>query len=226
MEIKAETRKVVEPLIYDVGPPGRNVSTLMPNSDVPESPLPENLLRADLDLPEVSEIDVVRHFVKLSQLNYAIDKGFYPLGSCTMKYNPKIDEDTARLPGFASLHPMQDPNTTQGALALMYTLQQWLCEISGFETCSLQPAAGAQGEFAGILMIRNYHLDKGDAKRTRILVPNSAHGTNPATSTMAGFTVVELPSNSDGDVDLDALRREAEETGAGRMITVAGELAA
>ncbi len=224
MEIKTETRKVVEPLIYDLGAPGRNVSTLMPNSDVPESPLPENLLRADLDLPEVSEIDVVRHFVKLSQLNYAIDKGFYPLGSCTMKYNPKIDEDTARLPGFAQLHPMQDPNTTQGALAVMYTLQKWLCEIAGFDAISLQPAAGAQGEFSGILIIRAYHLERGDTKRTRILVPNSAHGTNPATSTMAGFTVVELPSNEDGDVDLDALRREADETVAGMMITVPSTL--
>src|SRR5260221_10663499 len=186
MEIKTEKRKVVEPLIFDLGAPGRNVSTLKPNSDVPESPLPENLLRADLDLPEVSEIDVVRHFVKLSQLNFAIDKGFYPLGSCTMKYNPKIDEDTARLPGFASLHPLQDTPTIQGALAVMYTLQEWLREIVGFDAISLQPAAGAQGEFAGILIMRAYHQDRGDTKRTRILVPNSAHGTNPATSTITG----------------------------------------
>src|SRR5258708_38325550 len=122
------------------------------------------------------------------------------------------------------LHPMQDADTTQGALALMYTLQTWLSEIAGFEACSIQPAAGAQGEFAGILMIRAYHADRGDTKRTRILVPNSAHGTNPATSTMAGFTVVELPSNADGDVDLDALRKEADDTVAGMMITVPSTL--
>src|SRR5258708_34844857 len=189
METKTEA-KVIEPVIYDLGVPGRNVSTLMPKCDVPESDLPQDLLRADLDLPEVSELDVVRHFVRLSQLNYAIDKGFYPLGSCTMKYNPKIDEDTARLPGFAQIHPLQEPQTVQGALAVMYTLQQWLAEISGFQACSLQPAAGAQGEFAGILMIRAYHQDRGDAKRTRILVPNSAHGTNPATSPMPASRVV------------------------------------
>src|SRR5258707_9397731 len=223
MQIRTE-QTIVEPLIYDLGAPGRFVSTLMPGCDVPESELPTDLMRADLDPPEVSELDVVRHFVKLSQLNYAIDKGFYPLGSCTMKYNPKIDEDTARLPGFAQLHPMQDPNTTQGALAVMYTLQKWLCEIAGFDAISLQPAAGAQGEFSGILIIRAYHLERGDTKRTRILVPNSAHGTNPATSTMAGFTVVELPSNEDGDVDLDALRGEAEKTKARVMITVQSRL--
>src|SRR5258708_3472688 len=223
METKTEA-KVIEPVIYDLGVPGRNVSTLMPKCDVPESELPQDLLRADLDLPEVSELDVVRHVVRLSQLDCAIDKGFYPLASCTMKYNPKIDEDTARLPGFASLHPMQDANTTQGALAVMYTLQKWLCEIAGFPAISLQPAAGAQGEFAGILMIRAYRLDRGDTKRTRILVPNSAHGTNPSTSAMAGFSVVELPSNSDGDVDLDALRREADDTVAGMMITVPSTL--
>jgi glycine dehydrogenase subunit 2 len=216
--------KIIEPVIYDLGSAGRKVSTLLPECDVPETELPSELLRDDLDLPEVSELDAVRHFVKLSQLNYAIDKGFYPLGSCTMKYNPKIDEDTARLPGFAMLHPMQDPDSTQGALALMYTLQGWLAEIAGFSACSLQPAAGAQGELAGILMIRAYHADRGDAARTRILVPNSAHGTNPATSSMAGFTVVELPSNADGDVDLDALRREADESVAGMMITVPSTL--
>jgi glycine dehydrogenase subunit 2 len=223
MEVKTEP-KIIEPLIYDLGSPGRNVSTLLPACDVPETEIPAELMRRDLDLPEVSEIDAVRHFVKLSQMNHAIDKGFYPLGSCTMKYNPKIDEDTARIPGLAMLHPMQDANSTQGALALMYTLQKWLAEIVGMEGCSLQPAAGAQGELAGILIIRAYHQDRGDGKRTRILVPNSAHGTNPATSAMAGYTVVELPSNADGDVDLDALRKEADSTVAGMMITVPSTL--
>src|SRR5258708_3430470 len=142
METKTEA-KVIEPLIYDLGAPGRNVSTLMPNCDVPQSALPQDLLRADLDLPEVSELDVVRHFVRLIQLNYAIDKGFYPLGSCTMKYNPKIDEDTARLPGFASLHPMQDANTTHGPLAVVYTLQKWPGPSGGFPALRLQPTPGA-----------------------------------------------------------------------------------
>ncbi len=224
MDTNQAVAKVIEPLIYDLGAPGRVVSTLLSDCDVPESELPADLMRSDLDLPEVSELDVVRHFVRLSQLNYSIDKGFYPLGSCTMKYNPKIDEDTARLPGFAMLHPLQEPETTQGALALMYTLQLWLTEIAGLNACSLQPAAGAQGELSGILIIRAYHQDRGDSKRTKILVPNSAHGTNPATSAMAGLTVVELPSNEDGDVDLDALRREADDTVAGLMITVPSTL--
>src|SRR5438477_3199351 len=222
METKTEA-KVIEPLIYDLGAPGRNVSTLMPKCDVPESDLPQDLLRADLDLPEVSELDVVRHFVRLSQLNYAIDKGFYPLGSCTMKYNPKIDEDTARLPGFASLHPMQDANTTQGALAVMYTLQKWLCEIAGFPAISLQPAAGAQGEFAGILMIRAYHASRGE-KRTKVLIPDSAHGTNPASTALAGYEVVEVKSLPNGEVDLDALAREVGPDVAAFMITVPNTL--
>jgi glycine dehydrogenase subunit 2 len=217
--------RVIEPLIYDLGAPGRFSPTLLTKSDVPDAPMPDSdLLRGDLDLPEVAENDVVRHFVRLSGLNYAIDKGFYPLGSCTMKYNPKIDEDTARLTGFAALHPLQDPSTAQGALALMYTLQGWLAEIAGFAGCSLQPAAGAQGELAGILMIKAYHHERGDAKRTKIIVPDSAHGTNPATSAMAGFTVIELPSGADGGVDLDALREAADDTVAGMMITVPSTL--
>jgi glycine dehydrogenase subunit 2 len=225
MEPTTNKGKVLEPLIYDLGAPGRFSPTLLPQSDVPPQELPDAaLLRGDLDLPEVSELDVVRHYVKLSQMNHAIDKGFYPLGSCTMKYNPKIDEDTARLPGLANLHPMQDPSQTQGALMLMHTLQEWLREIVGFDAISLQPAAGAQGELAGILMIRAYHLDRADSKRTKILVPKSAHGTNPATSTMAGYTVVELPSNEYGDVDMDALKAAADETVAGMMITVPSTL--
>src|SRR5690606_8977850 len=145
----------LEPLIYELGAPGR-VGVSLPKTDVPEAPLPEDLLRSELDLPEVSEIDVVRHFVRLSQLNHAIDTGCHPLRSCTMKYHPKLHEEIARLPGFALAPPLPDPNATQGALALMYTLQQWLAEISGMKAVSLQPAAGAQGEFAGILMIRAY----------------------------------------------------------------------
>jgi glycine dehydrogenase subunit 2 len=142
LQRSGDTPPPLEPLIYDLGSPGRT-GAILPEPDVPETPLPGHLLRDDLDLPEVSEIDVVRHFVRLSQLNYGVDKGFYPLGSCTMKYNPKLNEDMARLPGFAAIHPLQDPSSVQGALALMYTLQQWLAEISGFQAASLQPAAGA-----------------------------------------------------------------------------------
>jgi len=217
----------MEPLIYEISVPGR-VGVNLPACDVPQSELPTELLRESVELPEVSELQVVRHFVNLSQLNHAIDKGFYPLGSCTMKYNPKINEDMARLPGFAQLHPLTDDEGAQGALALMFDLQEWLGEVSGFAGVSLVPAAGAQGELAGILMIRKYHLDRGDTGRTKILVPNSAHGTNPATVTMAGMDVIELPSDDEGNVDLEALRAAcAGEQGkhvAGMMITVPSTL--
>ncbi len=218
---------MMEPLIYDESVAGRTGVNL-PECDVPESALPQHMLRDQVELPEVSELQVVRHFVRLSQLNHAIDTGFYPLGSCTMKYNPKINEDMARLPGFANLHPLTDIEGAQGALALMHQLQDWLAEVSGFAGVSLVPAAGAQGEFAGILMIRKYHLDRGDSDRKIILVPNSAHGTNPATVTMAGMEVLELPSDDDGNVDLDALREacagDKAKTIAGMMITVPSTL--
>jgi glycine dehydrogenase subunit 2 len=207
-----------EPLIYDLGSPGRT-GVDMPEPDVPLADLPEGLVRDELDLPEVSELDVVRHFTHLSHMNFGIDRNFYPLGSCTMKYNPKLNEDLARLPGFAALHPLQAPETAQGALQLMYQVQAWLAELAGFAGVTLQPAAGAQGEFAGILMIRKYHLDRGDTQRTKVLIPDSAHGTNPATVIMAGLEVVELPSDERGNVDLDALRAAADEHTAGLMIT-------
>ncbi len=196
----------------------------LPNPDVPEAPLPEHLLRKNLDLPEVSEMDVVRHFVRLSKLNYGIDTGFYPLGSCTMKYNPKLNEDMARLPGFAAVHPLQDPSTAQGALALMYAVQEWLAEISGFKGVSLQPSAGAHGEFAGILMIRAYHIANGEPHRTKIIIPDSAHGTNPATTAMAGLQVIEIKSDENGDVDLDQLNAVCGDDIAGMMITVPNTL--
>ncbi len=214
----------LEPLIYELGARGR-VGVNLPEPDVPQADLPEAaLLRDEVDLPEVSELDVVRHFVRLSQLNHAVDTGFYPLGSCTMKYNPKLNEDMARLPGFALIHPLQDPETVQGALAMMYGLQQWLAEISGMSAVSLQPAAGAHGEFAGILMIRAYHLANGEPHRTRIVIPDSAHGTNPATTAMAGLEAVEIPSDKNGDVDLDELRKVCDENLAGMMITVPNTL--
>jgi glycine dehydrogenase subunit 2 len=170
-------------------------------------------------MPELSEVDVVRHFTRLSKLNYCIDEGMYPLGSCTMKYNPKINEETARLPGFANLHPLQPIETVQGALILMYELQEMLKEIGGFAGVTLQPAAGAQGELTGVLIIRAYHKSRGDLQRTKILIPDSAHGTNPATSAMSGMQVVEIPSDARGNVDLNALRQHCDNTLAGLMLT-------
>ena len=210
---------MTEPLIYDLSSPGR-CGVTVPRSDVPAQPvLPAEMLRPDLDLPEVSEIDAIRHFTRLSQLNYGIDTGFYPLGSCTMKYNPRVNEEAARLPGFAFSHPMQEPETAQGNLALMYQLQEWLKEIGGFAAVSLQPAAGAQGEFTGILVMRAYHLNRGDIKRNKILIPDSAHGTNPASTSMSGLEVVELKSDARGNVDLEQLRAHLDDTVVGLMIT-------
>jgi len=209
---------MTEPLIYDLGAPGR-VGVNLPKPDVPLTDLPAELLRADLDLPEVDQLTAVRHFTRLSKLNYSIDQNMYPLGSCTMKYNPRLNEDVARLPGFALSHPLQDPDTAQGNLALMYQVQEWLKEIGGWAAVSLQPAAGAQGELTGVLMMRAYHLARNDTKRTKILIPNSAHGTNPATTSMAGLTVVELPSDGHGNVDLAALKAACDDTVVGLMIT-------
>ncbi len=209
---------MLEPLIYDYSRPGRQGISL-PEPDVPETALPADLLRTDLDLPEVDQLTVIRHYTRLSQLNFSIDTRMYPLGSCTMKYNPRLNEDTARLPGFALSHPMQDPDTAQGNLELMYQLQEWLKEIGGFAGVSLQPAAGAHGELTGVLMMRAYHRDRGDLKRTKVLIPNSAHGTNPATASMAGLEVVELPSDARGNIDLAALKAVCDDTVVGLMIT-------
>jgi glycine dehydrogenase subunit 2 len=208
----------VIPTIFDLSSPGRQ-GVRFPKPDVPAQPLPENLTRKVLPLPELAEVDVVRHFTNLSQLNHGVDTGFYPLGSCTMKYNPKINEETARLTGFAHLHPLQPIETVQGALGLLYETQEWLKEISGFEAVSLQPAAGAHGELTGVLIVRAYHNDRGDHKRVKMLIPDSAHGTNPATSAMSGLQVVQLPSDNRGNVDLAALKAECDDTLAGLMIT-------
>ena len=218
---------MTEPLIYDVSVEGR-VGVSLPKCDVPKSELPEDLLRDEVALPEVSELQVVRHFTNLSHLNYSIDQGLYPLGSCTMKYNPRLNEDVARYAGFAHLHPSTEDESAQGALVMMYLLQSWLAEISGFSRVTLTPAAGAQGEFAGLLMIRKYHLENGDDQRNKILVPDSAHGTNPATATMVGYQTVELPSDKSGNVDMDKLREicTGDDAGtiAGMMITVPSTL--
>src|SRR5579884_976803 len=179
----------VEPLIFELSKPQRR-GVRFPEPDVPETELPVALCRDELDWPEVSAIDVIRHYTRLSQKNHAIDINIYPLGSCTMKYNSKINEAVARYPGFAQIHPYQDAATVQGALGLMHELQEMLAEISGFPAVTLQPAAGAHGELTGVLIARAYHRDRGDTQRTKVLVPDSAHGTNPATAAMAGFQVV------------------------------------
>ncbi len=209
---------MTEPLLCELSVPGRR-GVRFPQPDVPLAELPKELARQHFPMPELSEVDVVRHFTRLSKLNYCIDEGMYPLGSCTMKYNPKINEETARLPGFANLHPLQPIETVQGALILMYELQEMLKEIGGFAGVTLQPAAGAQGELTGVLIIRAYHKSRGDLQRTKVLIPDSAHGTNPATSAMSGMQVVEIPSDARGNVDLNALRQHCDNTLAGLMLT-------
>jgi glycine dehydrogenase subunit 2 len=213
------TRPAHEPTLFEKSASGRQGGSSLPNCDVPEHALPAALLRNETGLPELSESEVVRHFLRLSQRNYGVDTGFYPLGSCTMKYNPKSSEQLARLAGFSSLHPMQDGTSCQGALHLMCALQEQLAEIGGFDAVSLQPAAGAQGELAALLMIRAYHEARGAKDRRIILIPDSAHGTNPASTTMAGFVAMELPSNAKGLVDLDAVRAVCNDQLAGIMLT-------
>jgi glycine dehydrogenase subunit 2 len=210
--------KIVESLIYEISSPGR-VAVSLPACDVPESDLPREWLRDNLPLPEVSEVDLIRHYVRLSQLNWGVDKGMYPLGSCTMKYNPKVNEVAARLPGFTRTHPYQDHCSVQGNLQLMYRLQEYLKELSGFVAVTLQPAAGAHGEFTGILVMQAYHWARGDTGRTKILIPDSAHGTNPASTTMSGLEVVEIPSDVRGNVDLAALKAQCDDTVVGLMLT-------
>ncbi len=209
---------MTEPQLCELSVDGRQ-GVRFPEPDVPEADLPMQFLRLELPLPELSEVDVVRHFTRLSQLNYGIDLGFYPLGSCTMKYNPKVNEETCRLPGFAFVHPLQPIETVQGSLAIMYALQEWLKEIGGYAGITLQPAAGAHGELTGVMIIRAYHRSRGDLKRDKILIPNSAHGTNPATSAMIGLRVVEIKSDGRGNIDLDGLRKECDDTLAGIMFT-------
>jgi glycine dehydrogenase subunit 2 len=214
-------------LIFELSSPGR-VAFSLPEPDVPVEPalaaIPEKYRRQEpAALPEVSELDVVRHYSRLSQMNYGVDTHFYPLGSCTMKYNPKINEDMARLGGFARLHPLAPEALSQGALQLMHELARMLAEIAGMDAVSLQPAAGAQGELAGVLMIRAYHEARGE-KRTKVLIPDSAHGTNPASTALAGYEVIEVKSDAEGQVDLGDLERHLGEDVAAFMITVPNTL--
>ena len=215
--------KVLEPLIFEQSAGGRSGVSL-PALDVPEvaleALLPENLLRTEApNLPEAAEVDVVRHFTRLSTFNHGVDTGFYPLGSCTMKYNPKVNEMLSRLPGFMNLHPYQPEELTQGALQLMSELQADLAEITGMDAFTLQPAAGAHGEMTGILIVKAYHAHRQDTKRTKVIVPDSAHGTNPATAAMAGFEIIQVPSNDRGGVDIEELRKAANDEVAALMLT-------
>jgi glycine dehydrogenase subunit 2 len=211
-------------LTFDRSRPGRT-GVILPALDVPEAkPLPDRFLRRELNLPEMSQNEVIRYFVGLSRLNYSIDTGFYPLGSCTMKYNPKMNEDVARFPAFAHVHPHQPAETAQGALAVLHELQETLAEITGMDAVSLVPAAGAQGELCGILMVKAYLADQGIGHRRKVLVPDSAHGTNPATAAMAGLQVVTVPSDADGNTDLAFLESALDDGVAAMMLTLPSTL--
>jgi len=215
--------KKYDKLIFEISRKGRCAFSL-PESDARRVPLedliPSHLLtKEEADLPEVSEVDVVRHYTLLSNKNYGVDTGFYPLGSCTMKYNPKINEDMSSLDCFANLHPYQPEDTVQGALALMYELDNMLSEISGMTRVSLQPAAGAHGEMTGLMIIKAYHENRGDTKRTKIIVPDSAHGTNPASAAVVGFDIIEVKSAKDGTVDMQSLKEALSDEVAGLMLT-------
>jgi glycine dehydrogenase subunit 2 len=208
--------------IYERSVEGRRAATL-PDAGVPERPLdeliPKNLLRErPAELPEISEPEIVRHYNRISRRNFDLDTGFYPLGSCTMKHNPRLNERVAALPGHARLHPAQEPKRAQGALELMWLLQGSLSEICGLPHVSLQPSAGSHGELAGLLLTRAYHADRGE-QRTKVLTPDTAHGTNPATVTMAGYEVVKLATNERGGIEIDDLRAKADDDVACLMLT-------
>ncbi|MEC2158415.1 aminomethyl-transferring glycine dehydrogenase subunit GcvPB [Virgibacillus halodenitrificans] len=211
------------PLIFERSREGRT-SYSLPELDVPDYDIDQEMEEVYIrksapELPEVSELDIIRHYTGLSNRNYGVDSGFYPLGSCTMKYNPKINEDVARLDGFSHIHPYQNANSVQGAMEMLYDLQTSLKEITGMHEVSLQPAAGAHGEWTALMMIRAYHEANGDMERTKVIVPDSAHGTNPASATVAGFEAITVKSNEKGLVDLEDLRRVVGKDTAALMLT-------
>jgi len=211
--------KYYNTLIFELSKEGR-IGYNIEERKLPEVSLPSHLLRGSkADLPEVSELDVVRHFTNVSQKNFGVENGFYPLGSCTMKYNPKINDELATLPGFANIHPLQPEHTVQGLLKIYYDLQSMLSEISGLKAYSLNPFAGAHGELAGLMIIKAYHEKKRDFKRNKIIIPDSAHGTNPASATVCGFETIEIKSNPDGTVNLEALKAVLNDETAGLMLT-------
>lgn len=206
-------------LLFERSRAGRG-SDLLPACDVPVVTYDQGLLRAEAPrLPEMAEVDLSRHYTELAKQTHGVNDGFYPLGSCTMKYNPRVNEEAAAQPGFTQLHPLQPVETVQGALEVIHTAEKMLCEITGMDGMTFQPAAGAHGEYTGLLLIRKYHQSRGDTARTKIIVPDSAPGTNPASATMAGFKVVSVPSNEQGGVDLDALRKAVGPDTAGLMLT-------
>lgn len=210
-------------LIFERSVPGRRCS-ILPECDVPVIGTGEKLLSAagrksPLRLPQVSENDISRHYTALANATHGVNDGSYPLGSCTMKYNPKLNDEMASLPGFARIHPLQPEETVQGCLHVLHDAERVFCEITGMDAMTFQPAAGAHGEFTGLLLIRAYHESRGDVKRTKIIVPDSAHGTNPASATMAGYQVINIPSTKEGCVDLEALKAAVGEDTAGLMLT-------
>lgn len=206
-------------LIFEKSVPGRGMQYL-PACDVPTISMPAGLERGEKPkLPQISETDLSRHYTELNRQVHGVNCGFYPLGSCTMKYNPRIDEEMAALPGFTDIHPLAPKHTTEGCQEVLDTIRTALCEITGMDDMTFQPAAGAHGEFTGVLLIKQYHDARGDTKRKKIIVPDSAHGTNPATAAMCGFQVVNIPSAPDGCVDLDALKAVLGEDTAGLMLT-------
>ena len=212
-----------EKLIFEKSVEGR-IGYSLPENDVPKVDLeafyPVEMLRKTApELPEVSEVDVIRHYTNLSKRNYGVDSGFYPLGSCTMKYNPKINEDIASMEGLAQMHPFQDPQSAQGNLEILHNMDKYLSEILGMERVTLQPAAGAHGEMTGLMIIKAYHMHRNDSKRVKIIVPDSSHGTNPASAALAGFEVVHIPSDERGCVDIKALESILDDTVAGLMLT-------
>lgn len=206
-------------LIFEKSRPGRGCAELGPCDVDAVLPGEKDRRERTLHLPEMSENELSRHYTALAKKSHGVNDGFYPLGSCTMKYNPKINEDMAALPGFADIHPLQPEETVQGCLEVIRQAEKYLCEITGMDRMTFQPAAGAHGEFTGLLLIKAYHESRGDQKRTKIIVPDSAHGTNPASAVMAGYSVVSIPSGEDGCVDLDELRKAAGDDIAGLMLT-------
>jgi len=212
-----------EPLIFELSSEGRRAFSL-PDLDVDAEDISKLvpsglLLSGSPDLPEVSEVDLVRHFTRLSRRNFSVDLGFYPLGSCTMKYNPKVNEDAAALPGFRDIHPLQSDSTVQGLLELLYNFEQYMCAVFGYDAFTLQPAAGAHGELTALLMIKAYHKSRGDDKRNKVIVPDSSHGTNPASVSMVGCKVRQVRSNARGGIDLDELKKAVGGDTASLMLT-------
>ena len=206
-------------LVFEKSRAGRGMS-MLPACDVEiKKPGEKDARQKELHLPQMSENDLSRHYTELAKKSHGVNDGFYPLGSCTMKYNPKINEDMAALPGFTQIHPLQPEHSVQGCLEVLKKSEEYLCEITGMDGMTFQPAAGAHGEFTGLMLIKAYHESRGDEKRTKIIVPDSAHGTNPASATMAGYKVVSIASAPDGGVDLEALKAACGEETAGLMLT-------